>query len=249
MTPDISKTLGVLPRVFGIVSFSPAVKTTSNIQDMSHLAQQLIQHSLTGGKSFALRVTRVGNHSFTSQDVAVKIGHDIGNATHARVDLVNPDVELFIEIRDKYSYVFTEKIQGAKGLPLGTQGRVLVLIDTLSSVLAAWYLMHRGCTVLILNMNQTNENAIGVFLSNWYADSEILFIDPTSKEFNHQLIKLITEKKCDAIVTGHTLKDPARSLSEIAYLKKIVPVLVLSPLVALTDHDIDTQCKERGIFV
>ncbi|MCX6663642.1 MAG: THUMP domain-containing protein, partial [Euryarchaeota archaeon] len=122
---DISKSCLVLSRIFGIVSFSPAVQTTSDMEDMSMLALQLAKNILTEEKSFAIRATRVGTHTFSSQQVAVHIGNDIVKATRAGVDLTNPDIELFIEIRDKKSFLFTEKINGVGGLPLGTQGRIL----------------------------------------------------------------------------------------------------------------------------
>ena len=93
------------------------------------LALQLTKNILTEEKSFAIRSTRVGTHTFSSQQVAVHIGNDIVKATHAGVDLTNPDIELFIEIRDKKSFLFTEKINGVGGLPLGTQGRILALIE------------------------------------------------------------------------------------------------------------------------
>lgn len=249
ITRDMRKTIDVLSRMFGIVSFSPAVQTSSTLQDISRAAQQVVKNSLTSQKSFALRVTRVGNHPYTSQDVAVHIGNDIVNATHAKVNLTNPDVELFIEIRDENSFLFTEKIHGVRGLPLGTQGRVLVLVEAPSSLLAAWYLMSRGCNVVILTTQQVNEQAIRAFLSYWYADAATLSVNPTKEAFNHQLNMVASEKKCDALVTGYTLEKTARTLSDIMLLKRTASLPVLCPLIALTEEDIAIQCKKRGILV
>ena len=164
-TTEIPKSCLVLSRIFGIVSFSPAVQTTSDIGDMSIVALQLIKNILTKEKSFAIRSTRVGTHTFSSQQVAIQIGNDIVKATHAKVDLTHPDVELFIEIRDKKSFLFTEKIKGVGGLPLGTQGKILALIENPFSLLAAWYLMRRGCNVLIANTKKTNDESLYSFLT------------------------------------------------------------------------------------
>jgi len=98
---EISQGIEILKRIFGITSFSPAIKTTSNIVDMITLALNFCQKTLNKEKSFALRVTRTGEHDFSSQDVAVKLGNVIVDATKAGVDLSNPDFELFIEIRNK----------------------------------------------------------------------------------------------------------------------------------------------------
>jgi thiamine biosynthesis protein ThiI len=248
-TTEISKSISILPRIFGIVSFSPAVQTTSNMQDMSIIAQRLTKNVLNEQKSFAIRVTRVGTHTFSSQDVAVHIGNDIVNATHAGVDLHNPDIELFIEIRDKKSFLFTEKIHGVGGLPLGTQGRMITLVENSITLLAAWYLMRRGCNVIIVDMNKSNEEAIHSFLTHWYADAEIFFIDPTIEEFSYRLSAIASEKKCDALVTGHTLEEPAHSLSSIVQLKKNSVLPILCPLIAMTREEIEQQCKKRGISV
>jgi thiamine biosynthesis protein ThiI len=246
-TTEISKSIMVLSRIFGIVSFSPAVQTTSDMEDMSMLALQLAKNILTEEKSFAIRATRVGTHTFSSQQVAVHIGNDIVKATHAGVDLTNPDIELFIEIRDKKSFLFTEKINGVGGLPLGTQGRILVLVENTASLLAAWYLMRRGCNVIIANMKISNDESIHSFLAHWYADAEIISVDQKTKNFFDQLRTLASEKNCDALTTGHTLEEPTRSLAAIAQLKKQSIIPVLTPLIAMTPEELQQQCRKRGI--
>jgi thiamine biosynthesis protein ThiI len=246
-TTEISKSCLVLSRIFGIVSFSPAVQTTSDIEDMSVVALQLIKNILTEEKSFAIRTTRVGTHTFSSQQVAIQIGNDIVKATHAKVNLTHPNVELFIEIRDKKSFLFTEKIKGVGGLPLGTQGKILVLVENPSSLLAAWYLMRRGCNVIIVNIKKSNDESIHSFLTHWYADAEIISIDSKTKNFFDELHTIATEKNCDALVTGHTLEEPTSSLAAIAQLKKQSIIPVLTPLIAMTPEELQQQCRKRGL--
>jgi thiamine biosynthesis protein ThiI len=248
-TPQIPPSITILSRIFGIVSCSPAVQTDSSIDDISSNALQLTKNIVTKEISFAIRPTRVGNHHFTSQEVAVRIGTDIVNATHAKVNLTSPDVELFIEIRDKKTFLFTEKIRGVGGLPLGTQGKILCLVEDPCSLLAAWYLMRRGCHVIIVNMKESNERSIHSFLMYWFADADIIFLDPTTESFYQQLYTIATEKKCDALITSHTLENPTRSLQEIARLKKETMIPVLSPLIAMTQKHIQEQCRIRGIII
>jgi thiamine biosynthesis protein ThiI len=246
-TTEISKSCLVLSRIFGIVSFSPAVQTTSEMEDMSRVAQTLIENILTEEKSFAIRATRVGSHKFSSQQVAIQVGSDIVKVTHANVDLTHPDVELFIEIRNKKSFLFTEKIKGVGGLPLGTQGKILALVENPSSLLAAWYLMRRGCNVIVANMKKSNDESIHSFLTYWYAEAEIISIDPKTKNFYDQLRTIASEKNCDAVVTGHTLEEPALSLAAIAQLKKQSIIPILTPLIAMTSEELLQQSKKRGI--
>lgn len=246
-TTDLSKGTSILTRIFGIVSFSRAIRTTSDIQDMSSIANHLTKNTLRPSKSFAVRVTRVGTHPFSSQDVARHIGQDIVNATHARVDLNTPDFELFIEIRGKNSFVFTEKIKGVGGLPLGTQGRILILVTQPSSVLAAWYLMRRGCNCVFVTVNGTDEKMIRSFLTHWYADAEIIPMTQTNEEFYHQLSEIASEKKCDAIATDHTLDKLPDALSDIVLLKETCAIPILSPLISMGQEEVERHCINRGI--
>ena len=246
-TTEIPKSCSVLSKIFGIVSFSPAVQTTSDIKDISIVALHLVKNILTKGKSFAIRSTRVGTHTFSSQQVAIQIGNEIVKTTHAKVDLTHPDVKLFIEIRDKKSFLFTEKMKGVGGLPLGTQGKILALIENPFSLLAAWYLMRRGCNVLIVNTKKTNDEFLYSFLNNWYADAEIITVDQKTKNFFNQIHTLASEKNCDALVTGHTLEEPSCILATIEQLKKQIVIPVLTPLIAMTHEELQKQCKKRGI--
>lgn len=249
LTPELSKSISVLPQIFGIVSFSPAIETTSAMQDISTRAQTLMKSVLTKQKSFAIRVTRVGTHPYSSQDVAVHIGNDIVTATHARVNLRNPDVELFIEIREKKSFLFTEKIKGAGGLPMGTQGRILALVENPSSLLAAWYLMHRGCNVVLVYTDTSMEGSLVAFLRRWYTDAETIFLDTTREDIYQRLSVIASEKKCDALVTGHSLGDSINPLPILLQCKKNSVIPILSPLIAMTREESTGQCKKKGILV
>ena len=130
----ISECKSILKRIFGIISFSPSIKIPSEMKSISEVSLEISKNLINKENSFALRVTRTGLHTFSSQDVAIRVGEDIVNLTKAKVDLNNPDFEIFIEIRDKNSYVFTEKISGMGGMPVATQGKVMALITDIQSL-------------------------------------------------------------------------------------------------------------------
>jgi thiamine biosynthesis protein ThiI len=248
-TSEITKGQKILSHIFGIVSFSPALQTTSNIPDISAKAQDLMKKVLHKTTSFAIRVTRVGTHAFTSQDVAIHLGNDIRNLTGANVDLTNPDFELFIEIREKKSFLFTEKIKGVGGLPLGTQGTILAIIKTPASLLGAWYLMRRGCNIIFVNERPSDEPTIRTFLTSWYTNAEIFDIDETQEDFYHRITDIVSQKKCEAIVTNHTFENPAETIAELTELKANSAVPILTPLLSMTQKEIHSQCKQRGILL
>ena len=247
-TNQINKSMDVLQKIFGIVSMSPAVQTQSNMDSMSNLAVSISKDALTEEKTFAIRATRTGNHKYTSQDVAVELGNDLVKATKASVDLTKPDFKLFIEVRDESAYIFTEKIRGTGGLPLGTQGKLLALIDGSDSILAAWCIMRRGCTIIFANINKSITDILNSIITNWYAELEVTVIDPKQSFLYENLNKIASERSCDAVVTGHTIcEDSQNELSDIKLMKKHIKLPILHPLIAREREDINKKCKEIGI--
>ena len=246
-TDNITEGISTLQKIFGITSVSPAIQTTSDIKSISKLAISISKESIGKKKSFALRVTRTGTHEYTSRDVAVQVGNDIVNAMKARVDLSNPDFELFIEIRNEKAFMFTEKMRGTGGLPLGTQGKILAIVDKPESLLAAWYLMRRGCKVQFVYTDESLENILRPFISTWYANSDVFPMFQIENLYEN-IDTLTSEKKCKAIVTGHTLsKNPQQTLSEISQLKQNSNFSILHPLISMKENEIKEKCKEIGV--
>ena len=146
-----------LNNVFGVVSYSPAVSTKTTFEDidktLSEYTQNLIKENvLDENTKFAIKCRRVGTHDFTSQEMAGHCGGVVRSVVQAPVDLTNPDLTIFVEIREGDTYIFHEKIKGPGGLPLGTQGKVVVLLSSgIDSPVAAYMMMKRGCEVVALN--------------------------------------------------------------------------------------------------
>jgi thiamine biosynthesis protein ThiI len=145
-TDDEGAGRSILGRVFGVVSSSPVVECPAEIETISRRLVDYSRHLVKEGASFAIRSRRVGSHEFTSHDVAVAAGKAMQEAHPSlRVDLTEPDVELFIEVRNNRAFLFNEVVEGPGGLPLGTQGRVLALVDGERGTVVAWMMMKRGC--------------------------------------------------------------------------------------------------------
>lgn len=132
-------------RVFGVVSTSPTEIRDVTFDKAVDLLGRVGGELLEGGKSFAIRSRRVGNHDFTSIDLAEEAGAQVQRRTSATVDLDDPDVELFVEIRGDTGFFFLEKVQGPGGLPLGSQGKMVALVSGgIDSPVATWSMMRRG---------------------------------------------------------------------------------------------------------
>lgn len=148
----------ILNRVFGIVSYSPVYETITDKKNISQLIEQLITDSIKQEKfdpekqTFAVKCKRVGEHDFSSQEMAGYVGSVIVNLTNAKVNLSIPDFTVYIEVRDEKTYVYFEKIKGLGGLPVGSQGRVVCLISGgIDSPVAAFQMLKRGCAITLLH--------------------------------------------------------------------------------------------------
>jgi len=148
-----------LGKIFGVVSYSPTVKTTTDYDSIKETLQSYVQElvreeQFSPEQSFAIRCRRVGEHDFTSQEMAAYCGAVVVDEIGAPVDLSNPEFKIFVEVRDDETYIFHEKIPGLGGLPIGTQGRVVALVSGgQDSPVATFLMMKRGCAVTILHFN------------------------------------------------------------------------------------------------
>jgi len=150
-TKNAPETASKLTRVFGISSVSPAVETTSGMDEVVQKAVELAEAILKSGSSFAVRCHRVGEHPYSSMDVCKEAGNQIlANLKNRnlKVDLRNPQFTVGVEVRDESAHVFTETLYGVGGFPLGSQPKVICLLSGgIDSAVACWLAMKRGCPI------------------------------------------------------------------------------------------------------
>ncbi|MEM3047329.1 MAG: THUMP domain-containing protein [Candidatus Bathyarchaeia archaeon] len=143
-----------LARVFGISSFSPALATSSKIEEITLKALQVAGNALKAGSTFAVSCRRTGRQNYSSYDVNAKVGEAVlkeFSERSVRVNLSKPDVRIGVEVANESAYVFTETFAGAGGMPYGSQGKMVALIDgSTRSTVAAWLMMRRGSPILPL---------------------------------------------------------------------------------------------------
>ncbi|AGI48420.1 Thiamine biosynthesis ATP pyrophosphatase [Thermoplasmatales archaeon BRNA1] len=149
---DLDAAVRSCRKVFGVASISIAETCEPNIDDICASVAEYSKSRMVKGKSFAVKARRAGNQKFTSMEVAKLAGDAIWNANldkDPKVDLTNPDVRFYIEVRPRRAYIFENYIEGHAGLPLGTQGHVLADVDDERGLLSAWMMMKRGCKVYV----------------------------------------------------------------------------------------------------
>lgn len=139
-----------LTKIFGIYSISPVLKL-SYINDFKELESSVIEYikNIYGeNPNFSFKVkTRRVNKKFpmNSDEINMELGHSIlVNFEKTKVDVHNPNIFFYIEIRNHIN-IYSENIEGAKGLPVGTSDNgVLLLSGGIDSPVAGYMIAKRG---------------------------------------------------------------------------------------------------------
>lgn len=223
-TDRMDEAVPVLRRVFGVASVSPALVSDSAMASMQEVAAEYSCSVLKGGQSFAVKARREGNHPYKSMDVGREVGSVIFLANEdrgVRVDLTRPDVTFYVEVRDRKAYIFSEYLSGPGGLPMGSQGKVVAVVEDDRDALAGWMMMKRGCRVLVSSTPEAAE-----VLRRW---------DPKLKVVPTDLARALRETKALATVHGYGVGDMTR----IKALSGSVPAFF--PLIGMTEEEIEDR--------
>jgi thiazole biosynthesis/tRNA modification protein ThiI len=148
---DIEGEVERLSKVFGIAKYWVVEEfMLGNLEELANFVEERFR-DVVKNKTFAVRVRRVGQHSFTSVEAAKVIGSRLHPYSKG-VDLKNPQVEVKVDIRYDKALLKLREFNGPKGLPVGTTGKTVALISGgFDSAVAAWFLMKRGSEVVALN--------------------------------------------------------------------------------------------------
>jgi len=148
---DMDGAIASLRKVFGIASLSIAETCPSKMEDICELAARYSRDMINPGQSFAVRARREGNeHPFTSMEIGKEAGSAIFLANEGlKVDLTDPDVVFYIEVRNNMAYIFNSYVRCHAGLPLGSQGKVIAEVDDVRGIVSAWLMMKRGCRTYV----------------------------------------------------------------------------------------------------
>ncbi len=265
-----------LSRVFGVVSVSPAVTTSKELEAIQETAKALAKLRVKRDMSFAVRVHR-SDKSFPWKSIELerKIGGAIKSDTGASVNLSNPDVTIGIEISDR-AYIFDRIYDGPGGLPYGSQGKAVILFSGgIDSPVAAWLMARRGLSLdfLFINPGLPEPEANALEIANllgerWYIRGEfyvadvphlILQISEEVKEGLRQVVlkrfmyrigeKLASEVGALAIVTGESLGQvSSQTLRNLCVIEEAVKIPVLRPLIGMNKDDSVRLAKKIGTY-
>ncbi len=258
-----------LAKIFGISSFSPCVQC-----DLENLEREVLEFAkrvLKEKKSFALRVSRVGSHDFTSIDIARELGEKIRREIPIKVDLTFPDEEIYIEIRNNRCYIFNEIIPGVGGLPFGVEGKVVSLLSGgIDSAVATWMMMKRGCDPILLHLyinehSLKNAKEIYEILREYSSTLEFMDIEHISflekikgnkytcilckREMIRKAERVAEENRAKGIVTGDSLGQVAsQTLDNLFVISQAATIPIYRPLIGLDKKEIIEIAKKIGVY-
>lgn len=266
-----------LKEVFGISSFSLAIKVKSDLEEIKKVSLQLAQDF--DGKTFKMDTKRhFKAFYYSSDEINRACATDILKNTDLKVDVKNPDLRIRVEVREYYTYIMTNKIEGAKGYPVGSGGKALVMLSGgIDSPVACYETQKRGVAIECIHFESspyTSEQALDkvkrlaskVALFQGHVRLHIVPFTNTQlaiyrncnesyaitimRRMMYRIAEQIAHKQhCLAIVNGESLGQVAsQTLESMNAIARVVDMPVLRPLVCMDKLEIIDIAKKINTY-
>ena len=266
-----------LKRVFGIAYFAPALACTPALEAIREATLRVIDGHQAA--SFAVRAKRA-DKSFphSSQELNQEIGALVARETGWPVDLSDPALTVRIEVVDRRCFVFCDRVEGRRGLPVGVSGQVVALLSGgIDSPVAAARMMRRGCRVSFVHFHSfpytnaaSQEKVVGLvgLLGRYQGAGELHQIPLLEIQrhivghapsplrvllYRRAMVRLAAEVarrlKAPALVTGESLGQVAsQTLANLTAVDRCSPMPILRPLLGWDKEEIIDEAKRLGTF-
>ena len=279
---DSEEIIRQVSRVFGVSSISPAGEAPSDLDAIGETAVEFMKQQIRerGIRTFKVEAKRADKtFPVKSPEIARIIGASVLIGCKVlKVDVHEPDCKLFVDLRRDRTYLYDEKIQGFGGLPLGTNGKGLVLLSGgIDSPVAAWMMAKRGMVIEALHFHsypytspraqQKVEELAGIVASycgrmkihviNLLPIQEQIVQNCPEEETTilvRRFMMRIGEKiarrsGCMMLITGENLGQVASQTAEaLVVTDACVQMPVMRPLIAMDKVDIMDKAMEIGTY-
>ena len=151
--------------VFGISAYNRAAVCEKDINDIMTVAREYIPAYFDGKRTFKVEAKRSDKRfPLKSPEIAAEVGGVLLEACpRMRVDVREPDITVKVEVREEHAYVHAAQQKGAGGMPVGSNGRGLLLLSGgIDSPVAAYMMAKRGVIIEALHFESypyTSERA------------------------------------------------------------------------------------------
>ncbi len=267
-------------KVFGIVAISRAAVCEKSMDDIARITKEYIPQFLDGKKTFKVEAKR-SDKSFAldSMEISREIGGVIlGAYPRIKVDVHNPDVIVKVEIREFGAYVSAGQFKGAGGMPIGSNGRGLLLLSGgIDSPVAGYMMAKRGVRIDAVHFESfpyTSERArekvleLASILSEYAGDVYVHVVSLT--HIQEELVKACNEdyftlllrrymmtiaervakdKGCTALITGESLGQVAsQTMQALGVTDSCVNMPVFRPCIGMDKEEIVQISRKMGAF-
>ena len=267
----------ILINIFGLAYFAFAYKSESDIDIIKSDSLELMKR--LEFETFRVTARRIDSKfPYTSQELNEDVGEVIFEKMNKSVNLKYPEATCFIDVLDEGTFLFTEKIQSAKGLPIGVSGTAIVMLSGgIDSPVAAYYAMKRGMRVIYVHFHSVplvSEASVEkvrdtvailkkyqprskLYLMEFAAIQQQIMVDCYEKLrvvlYRRYMMK-IAEKVAElenakAIYTGEALGQVAsQTIENITVVEESVNLPIMRPLIGFDKLEIIEKAQEIGTY-
>ncbi len=278
---DYEDTIEGLKKVFGIVEICPIIVEENNeYENISRVVQEYVDHCYPD-KNFTFKVQgRRAKKSYpkTSMELAADLGSDLlDRFPQMRVDVHHPDVRLNVEIRDKV-YIYSTSIEGPGGMPIGTNGKAMLLLSGgIDSPVAGYMIAKRGVRIDATYFHAppyTSERAkqkvidlakqvakyagpIQLHIVN-FTDIQLAIYEKCPHDeltiiMRRYMMKIAehfaNETKCLALITGESVGQVAsQTMQSLACTNEVCTMPVFRPCIGMDKQEIVTIAEKIDTY-
>ena len=270
-----------LKKVFGIVGICPiVVEEHVEFEAIKSRAVSYMQECY-GGQALTFKVNaRRTNKAFPmhSMELNSEIGHFVLEALPGMsVDVHTPDVMLHIEVRDRV-YIYSETIKGAGGLPVGTNGKAMLLLSGgIDSPVAGYMISKRGVELEAVYFNAppyTSERAkqkvidLAKIVAGYAGHIRLHIVNFTDiqlaiyEKCPHAELTIIMrrymmkiaqhlagENQCQALITGESIGQVAsQTMHSLACTNEVCTMPVFRPCIGMDKQEIVDISEQIGTY-
>lgn len=277
---DVDGMFEAASKLFGIVAISRAAVCEKSMEDIAKVTTEYIPQFLDGKKTFKVEAKRSDKaFPLDSMEISREIGGVVLEACpRIKVDVHNPDVIVKVEVREFGAYVSAGQFKGAGGMPVGSNGRGLLLLSGgIDSPVAGYMIAKRGVRIDAVHFESfpyTSERArekvleLARIVSEYAGDIYVHIVSLT--HIQEELVKAceedyftlllrrymmtIAEKvarshNCSALITGESLGQVAsQTMQALGVTDACVNMPVFRPCIGMDKEEIVQISRKIGAF-
>jgi tRNA uracil 4-sulfurtransferase len=267
----------ILINIFGLAYFAFAYESLSDMDIIKSDSLELMKRLKF--ETFRVTARRIDSRfPYTSQQLNEDVGEVIFEKMNKSVNLKYPEATCFIDVLDEGTFLFTEKIQSAKGLPIGVSGIVVVMLSGgIDSPVAAFYAMKRGMRVIYVHFHSVplvSEASVEkvrdtveilkkyqpkskLYLMKFAAIQQQILVDCNEKlrvvlyrRYMMKIAEKVAESEfASAIYTGEALGQVAsQTIENITVVEESVKLPIMRPLIGFDKLEIIEKAQEIGTY-